>query len=301
MSDSEQVRAAVARGRAYELFGRLIIEGITAESERWIHFLPAVAEYLPMSPIEYARVCKEVPPYGTRFLFPGSIRIRSLTQLHGLLDNLEGAPIYPELPRDHLGVSLAYLARLSSLEASAIQKGEDYSIYVNAAVRFLDSYLLRWMPVYAVAVRGKGSRFMEGYGKAVLGLTRSHRFSCTEYPIKVPPNVIVPPPRKYDDVSVFLAQPCRSGFFFSAGEVAELRSQMGLKTAYGERPQLIDGLFADAEKAGKSKEVLTEVIRSLKKFDLGLSEMVGLGLDISVWRERIAGSIEALKMVARNS
>lgn len=159
---------ARARQSLYHLVGQTYLRELDLERLRQLAAFPAVGEVLP-PPGRWPALLEELrsewvylfvgnlPPYESVYVdAPSALNtdatdtvVRRYRSLGFLPTSLQGAAA-----PDHIGLEMEMVAHLAGLEAAAWEAGESARAFdlVRAQEAFLREHLLRWAPVFCLAV-----------------------------------------------------------------------------------------------------------------------------------------------------
>jgi TorA maturation chaperone TorD len=266
---------ALARSRAYDLFGHLYREGLTPAVLPAVQSIPAVADTVP-DPFDadaaaadhYDLFGLNVFPYASFFLDasgrlggPVTDLVRHQLQRVGLAPGAEDA--------DHLGHELAYLALLAGAEADAQANDVDTEVQrmQHLQRQFLDGHLLWWLPLFVRAVRQHEHPFYAVLAELTWALVVDHRAArgggavspLVPEPEDPPSDLLDDTATGLKDIARFIMTPAWSGMVLSRGDIARLGRSERLPRGFGDRTQMLTNLLRSAAEYDGLGAVLTRL------------------------------------------
>lgn len=266
---------ALARSRAYDLFGRLVREGPTPDVLPAVRSIPELADVVP-NPYDadaaaadhYDLFGLNVFPYASFFLDasgrlggPVTDLVRHQLQRVGLTPGAESA--------DHLGHELAYLALLAGAEADAHADDVDTEVQrmQHMQRKFLDGHLLWWLPPFVRAVRQHGHPFYAVLADLTWALVVDHRAALgggtvsalVPEPEDPPTDLLDDASTGFKDIARFLLTPVWSGAVLSRGDITRLGRSERLPRGFGDRAQMLTNLLRSAAEYDGLDAVLTRL------------------------------------------
>lgn len=263
---------ALARSRAYDLFGQLFLYGITPDVKPAVGAIADLAEVLPAqadaddaAAAHYRLFGLNVPPYASLFLDeearlagPVAGRVRRWYEQIGF-----SASASDEEP-DHLGVELRFLALLSGAEADAQrdENSDDVDDLRRLQRHLLDGHLLWWLPGLAYALQEQGHPFYTRLATLTLDLVLDHRAALGE-PVAANRPPLPPPDLDLDDartslkdIARFLTVPARCGLYLSRDDITRLGRADDLPRGFGGRMQMLVNLLRSAAEFDRMEALL---------------------------------------------
>ena len=246
---------ATARRRAYYLFSRLFLEGITPELLPRLEAVPELAEAAqPYDPDQaaaahYQLTAVDVFPYASIFLDPSGLLGGPLSDETAELYNESG---YDEAlsDYDHLGHKLGFLAYLCGMEAASLAGGdvEVALLWTSRQQGFLAGHLLRWLPPLVVAIQQAGSPFYGRLAELTLELCVDHiqKSESTAIPPLPQPPQIGDQESSLKDIAHVLTTPPYCGLFLSREAISALARRHELPRGFGDREQMLTNLLRAA-------------------------------------------------------
>jgi TorA maturation chaperone TorD len=270
---------ALARSRAYDLFGHLVREGLTPDMLLAVRSIPELADVVP-NPCDadtaaadhYDLFGLNVYPCASFFLDasgrlggPVTDLVRHQLQRVGLASDAESA--------DHLGHELAYLALLAGAEADAHADDVDTEVQrmQHLQRQFLDGHLLWWLPPFVRAVRQHGHPFYATLADLTWALVVDHRAklggeaagTLTPEPDDSPVDLLGDEATGLKDIARFLMTPVWSGLVLSRDDIARLGRSAQLPRGFGDRTQMLTTLLRSAAEYDGLGAVLTRLIQQV--------------------------------------
>ncbi len=256
--------ASLARSRAYALFSRLYLEGVTMEIVPRVQTVPPLMEALP-DPFDEEKAAADhydllhlnVLPYASLFLDQtgqwGGATTETARQL------VAQAGYTADMSResaDHVGHALGALAFLCGAEADAWEDGqaEEITRMQDHQRRFFDTYLLWWLPALAAAMRRHTYPFYTALSDLTLDLVLDHRVSLgAPLALRLATSRLPDPPALLDDarsglkdIAAYLTTPAWSGLYLSRTDIGHLGRSQHLPRGFGDRTQMLANLLRAA-------------------------------------------------------
>jgi TorA maturation chaperone TorD len=276
---------ALARSRAYDLFGRLYRQGLTAAVVPAVRAVPGLTDAVP-DPFDadaaaadhYDLFGLNVFPYASFFLDASGRLGGPVTDLvRHQLQRVDLAPQGDAESADHLGHELAYLALLVGAEADAYADGARAEVQrmQHLQRQFLDGHLLWWLPPFARAVRQQKHPFYARLANLTWELVVDHRAALggaaagplTPEPDDPPAGLLDDEATGLKDIAAFLTMPVWSGLVLRRDDITQLGRSERLPRGFGDRTQM-----------------LTNLLRSAVEYD-GLDPVLGrLAQQAGAWR-----------------
>ncbi|MFQ5570442.1 MAG: molecular chaperone [Rhodothermales bacterium] len=276
--------AALARSRAYALFGTLYIKGLTPDLLPTVQALPELSSTLP--PLFDADAAAadhhdlfglNVFPYAGLFLDSAGQGDGSVAAYARRLYHTAGFHVDTRREgADHIGHALAFLAFLTGAEADALENRltTEAERMRPLQCRFLDSYLLEWLPVFVQAVRRHAHPFYTVLADLTSDLVIDHRAALGCPPDAAPDPFFPPPPTLLDDettglkdIAAYLTTAARSGFYLSRNDIRRLSRDERLPHGFGPRALM-----------------MTHLLRAAAEFDGFEPVLTGLEKEVQAWR-----------------
>ncbi|MEK6222019.1 MAG: molecular chaperone TorD family protein [Chloroflexota bacterium] len=260
-SDSNET--FLARARAYELFGELLLSGPTESLLPYLNLIPELASAVGnadassldnLSAAHYALFGLEVYPYESILLDPKMNMGDAVTEdVIAFYQEIGYTPPTSESP-DHIGVQLLALASLCRLELQATIIGDDLQIITAQTNQstFLELHLLRWLPALSYSVSLQEVDFYPIVIELTLALILDHQEALSSvttlankqvFALPQPPNLLEAQDTRLKDIVNYLVTPAMSGVFLSKNDIANLGRAHGLPRGFGSRQQELSNLF----------------------------------------------------------
>jgi TorA maturation chaperone TorD len=305
--------AALAAGRAYELFGQLFLHGLTPSLFAVVETIPelAAAAY-PYDPDEaaaafYALLGMNILPYQSLFLDDT-----------GLLSGAECDRVrqsYGEMgftvdernePADHLGHELLALSHLCLAEADAWEDGHMAMVgrIRVLATSFLNDHLLRWLPTFVIALGRQGSSFYAHLATLTLELALAQwqpvaamlpsapTPEASPSPHERVARLLADPATDLDAIAGFLLTPVYSGLYLGRDDIIRLARTVDAPAGFGERRPMLRTLLQTAATFDRWDALLTALTVLVDEFAAGYDRFQGTPAAVLVtpWQERLAAT-----------
>ena len=286
---------AQARSYSYTLFGRLLLEGITADLLPTIRAIPELADLLP-DPIDLEETAAahhrlfafNVFPYAGIFLEDSGLlggpiagEVKGIYQKAGFETDTAGAD------PDHLGQEMAFLAYLTGAEARAWQNDQlpAVSAWQAAQYHFLETHLLSWLIPCLITIQQQEDNFYRRLAQIILALAAGHYQTLVETDSILadePASIPIPlesstagmfPPLEdgqtgLREIARFLITPVQAGLFLSRHDLDLLARRLSLPHGFGSREQM-----------------LLNLLRTAGQYDSALALFQALQAHINCWQE----------------
>lgn len=319
-----RVQLAQARSNSYTLFGRLFLEGITAELLPYVQAVPLLAADLP-TPVDLDEAAAEhhtlfsfnVLPYATLFVTADGILGGSVTnQMQQLYRQIGFVPDPATVAADHLGHQLTFLAHLSASEVEAVQNlPSTASIWSKRQAVFLNEHLLPWLLPCLVGVERAGSPFYASVARLTSSLLLSHQndlapLDVAARAVKIdsdtPSLSILEDERtSLRDIAHFLMTPCQSGLFLSSQTVGDIARQLELPRGFGNREQIFLNLMRTAVQYEALSLLLTRLNGIINEWEASYAAIVKefplADPFLRPWHERLNQTQQLLNRLAHES
>lgn len=267
---------STARQRAYSLFSRLYLEGVTAGAHAYLQQIPELAGLLP-HPFNADEAAAgyhslfhfNLLPYESVFLGEDGLLGSELTgQVTARYQAAGFRPDDDAASPDHLGVELSFMAFLGAAEAQAwaAEQPERAARLQEEQAAFLLNHLLRWLPPLAIALRRQTQPFYAGVGDLTLALAADHLQTLAASP--APPWQLPPPPALLSqrqtglkEVAGFLMTPAYSGFYMGRDDVTGLARRRGLPRGFGKRAEMLTHLMKAAAAHDQFPQLIGDLLQ----------------------------------------
>lgn len=305
--------AALAAGRAYDLFGRLFLHGLTPALFAVVETIPelAAAAY-PYDPDEaaaafYALLGMNVPPYQSLFLDDtGLLGGAECDRVRASYREMGFAVDEANEPADHLGHELLALSHLCLAEADAWEDGHTAMIarIRHLQTAFLHDHLLRWLPAFAIAVGRQGPSFYAHLATLTLELTLAPWQPVAATPVAAPTPPSSPSPHErvarlladpntgLAEIAAFLLTPVYSGLYLSRDDIGRLARVVDVPTGFGERRQMLRTVLEGAAVFDRWQALLAALSAVVDDFAAGYDRLADMGAAplAQPWQERLAAT-----------
>ena len=275
------VQQALARSRAYDLFGRLVREGLTTGVLPVVRSISELADAVPDSfdadaaaADHYDLFGLNVYPYASFFLDASGRLGGPVTDLvRHQLQRVNLAPESDAESADHLGHELAYLAFLAGAEADARADGNRAEVerMQHQQRQFLDRHLLWWLPPFVRAVRQHEHPFYTALAELTWALAVDHRAALggspvgplTPEPDDLPADLLDDESTGLKDIAGFFTTPVWSGLVLSRNDITRLGRSEQLPRGFGDRTQMLTNLLRSAAEYDGLDAVLTRLSQQI--------------------------------------
>lgn len=273
MGSQLNVERSRARSRAYSLLARLLDPAPTErtlaaarmspEIERALKLYPDIDALLADHEHVFGLVC---PPFESALLDPGarlggaiSDRVRATLSQIGVVEGPGGAE--PE----HLATELYVLALLSGAEADAL--ADDAAAACQhmrgLAQKLLDAHLLRFLPMYALAVRRSERPWPIALIDTIEEVVLEHRAGLgapnpedLRFELPEPAIGLDAEETGLAEVARFLATPARAGVVITRDDILRVGRSTSTPRGFGERALVLENLLRSAAELGSLEPVI---------------------------------------------
>ncbi len=303
---------AKARGRTYDLLGRLILNGLTAEQLPFVKAIPELAATLPVSfdadeaAADHQQIFGfNVHPHESIFLDPAGLLGGPVAEVV-LLDYRQAGfsgQIDSDMA-DHLGRELRYLALLSDLEAKARTNNlRDVAQRMAGLQRdFLDDHLLRWLPPLTLSIEQESLAFYTALVQLAFDVATVHRADllaepAPEFTLPEPPELLTQKDTGLREIAAYLLASPYSGIYLSRDDIGRLARKHELPRGFGDRQQMLLNLWRSATTYNSleaSLEALQELVSSWHDTYRQMAENPYLRPFVAVWETRAAATMALL-------
>jgi TorA maturation chaperone TorD len=174
---------------------------------------------------------------------------------------------------DHLASELIALALFAGAEADAERDGE-HAIARGLRVRsrhLLDAHLLRWLPMFAAAVRRAERSWPTALLDTIEDVALQHRSvlgpsNPSDLRFDLPPLGVSldDPATGLAEIASALAHPARAGCLVTRDDIAALGRRSGTPRGFGDRKTLLENLLSSGAGLGSIADVLGGLIDLLR-------------------------------------
>ena len=317
---------AEARCRAYGLFAKLALDGVTADVWGHLDAVPALADAArpwqeqdglrAAAAAHYEVLSHEVFPFQSVYLDPSAMPGGAESDRVSALYTRIGHQWDPGGPTpDHVGLLLHALAFLCGAEADAITDGHADVVrrVQRLQLEVLDEHLLKWWPAFAEALAWGRYPFYAEWADAVTELVTHHRGDLPPCEVSVDADP-APAIAQLDDGRTTLAAiaesllvPTRVGAFLSRGVIRAVGRQQRLPGGFGARRLVLTNLMRSAATYGAFEAMIDELqvrFTGARVYYERLSESAvhGSAIDVARWVracERTEAALADLRLRAR--
>lgn len=324
MSELDARQRALARANAYHLLGTLFLEGVTEKVLDHVRATEDLARYLPPeldgshdSAVRGRALDELAAAYQDIFgfnVFPFQSTFLDETARAGGDETERVTDFYHEAAfpvvetaesADHIGVELNFLGFLSKLEAETDESGSARAR--EYARRFLDEFLLRWLPALALTLRDHAHPFFEALARLTLELALDHRRGLSTaqpsptFELPEPDDLLENPRTGLRDIAEFLLVPAYTGVFLSRSGIQALSRKEHLPAGFGSRKNMLSNLLRSAANYDGMRQVTASLIEVVNRNREGWRALADNDLAIcrdiaAVWIARLD---ETEKILAR--
>jgi TorA maturation chaperone TorD len=298
---------AIARRRAYYLFGRLFLEGVTPELLPQLEAVPELAEAAQpydsnMAAAEhYQLTAVDVFPYESIFLDPTGLLGGPVSNEIAEAYNRSGYETLSDY--DHLGHELGFLAHLCGMEAASIARNSEEAVvlWTSRQQSFLAGHLLRWLSPLVVAVQQSGNLF---YG-LLTGLILDLCVDNLQGGIPNASLTLPQPPQiggqesSLKDIARVLTTPPYSGLFLSRDAISALARRHELPRGFGDRAQTLTNLLRTAGQYDAAGAVFLDLAgifqEGAERYEQQHDQLPKLQPWLKPWIDRVTQTAESLE------
>jgi TorA maturation chaperone TorD len=309
---------ALARGRTYDLLGRLALDGLTAEQLPYVEAIPELAATLParFEADEAAADHQQlfgfnVYPHESIFLDPAGLLGGPVAET--VLFDRRQAGFAKKIDSDmvdHLGQELRYLAVLCDLEANARDNNlNDVTQRMSDLQQeFLDRHLLRWLPALLLSIEKQELAFYTALIQLVLDVSLAHRTELPSGPAAAfvlpdPPELLTQKGTGLKEIAAYLLAPPYSGIYLSRDDIGRLAREQELPRGFGNRQQMLLNMWQSAatyDGLEANLGTLQTFVSSWFDAYSHMAENAHLQPFVVPWKTRAAGTISLLAEMRAN-
>jgi TorA maturation chaperone TorD len=293
LSRDRAEQQATARSRAYALLARLVSAGPTPRllelatlDARLAHAIASYAGELDSLAADHQHVLGFCcPPFESALLDPESnVGGEISDRVRRALGAADGAIGPGGEAADHLASELFALALFAGAEADAARDAER-SIAARLRARsrhLLDAHLLRWLPMFAAAVRRAERAWPTALLDTIEDVALQHRSQLgppdpDDLGFELPPLAVAldDPATGLAEIAAALAHPARAGCLVTRDDIARLGRRSGTPRGFGDRKTLLENLLSSGAGLGSLPDVLGGLIELLiaVRADLGAERL----------------------------
>ncbi len=314
---------ALARSNGYALFGRIYLNGVTAEIlphllafQEFAALLDGDVDVDHAAADHYQLFGHTLFPYESIYLDGEGLLGGSLTNaVQRFLGVMGYGGLFDDSSPDHLGHELGGLAYLCRQEAELLQRAEtSEAAGIRASQReFLESHLLRWLLPALIAIEQHGSRFYCAMAALTLDLMGEHYEELIEgaaeplYQFKLPspPALLENDATGLREIARYLVTPPYSGMVMSRESITRMARRLQLPRGFGNRQQMWLNLARTAIQYDKMGELLDDLGAHLKEWRASYnriaSEYPQLGTFAEAWIGRVDLTAKIITQVREQS
>jgi TorA maturation chaperone TorD len=305
---------AIARGRACDLFGLTLLQGIRVELLPALMLLPGLGSQLAdpldmeQAEAEQYRVLEGgVRPIESLFLgsdglvggdLAGAVRREMLAD--GLHHRQSESP-------DHLGLQLSWLSHLLGAEADAHEDGRiDLAMALRQRQRsVMDGHLMRFILPFFEAVSQLDSPFYTRLADLVLQFLCEMRGqlegSVEPWELSEPPHPLTHPGNGLREIAAWLCIPSWSGVYLSLDFITDLGRRLEVPSGFGSRVNRLESLLHGAVRFEQLPTLLHLVDDKLEDIQSRRESSLLPVAHRSPWQERLAQTRTGLSEIAEGA
>lgn len=295
---------ARARGRAYALVAKLLLEGLDADTLALVRALPGwlleegeAGDLEQLIAEHHASFQLGVFPYAGVFLDRTAVAGAGADSAFEYYERAEFRPRLDAVTGDHLGIMVAFLAYACP-----------HAQFDAIVAEFLDTCVLSWLPALVVAAEGLDGRFWPRVLNATLELCAEHRLALP-HPRGSAPDLDATNPLADEhtglrQIAEHLLAPAASGLFLSRDDIARLGRMYELPRGFGSRVIMLDNLLRSAVEHQRMPDLLGSLDAMLVERDGALARLAAtLELHVAIvpWRSTITHTRRMLEQLGQRA
>lgn len=275
--NTHSAQYALARSRAYDLFGRLYLQGLTDELWPIVQRVPELTDATPevfdadkAAADHYRLFGLNVFPYASLYLDDeGRIGGPVTDYVRHQFRQIDLGVDLSQESADHLGHELIFLGFIASAEADAWGDSTDVEVARMQHIQrhFLDRHLSWWLPVFAHAVRRQKYSFYTTLADLTLELVLDHRAALDPDVAESLTPALGTPPKLLDDqntglkdIAEFLSMPAWCGVCLSRDDIARLGRSERIPRGFGGRTRMLANLLRSAAEFDRLESVMNRLL-----------------------------------------
>jgi TorA maturation chaperone TorD len=294
-------RAAIARGRAYDLLGGLFRRGpARLDHLRAVEVLaPHVPDAIDDEVLaeHFGLFGRNLPPYEGVFRDPRALLGGDISAAARRAMAAGGfTPDDTDAEADHVGTELGYLAHLCAAEADAWRDGlPGVAARVSGLQQdFLTLHLMRWLPPFVVAVEDAGRPLYTEAARLTLALAADH---LTGEPLAVdlPPvaDLLADARTGIRQIGDFLAVPANAGALCAPAQIQAIGRTVDVPAGLGKRGMMFENLLQSAIRSERLPALLHALDGWYAAREARLAALPGGG----PWARRVAETRGMLRRI----
>jgi TorA maturation chaperone TorD len=306
---------ALARSRAYNLFSRLLLEGLSQDVFPIVKQLPEFTDLEEQDSAEWAAIYYQifsmnVFPYETIFRGEAGLLGGPVTENVAHFYDSIGFPQPDDGNADHMGIELSALAYLCGAESDAHDDDMLHEAHrmIHFQRRFLDEHLLCWLPVLVKAIINQGNTFYKQLSVLLLKLTLEHRQSLGDdlmnpsVPFTLPErtNLLGQEKTGLRDIADYLLTTAYTGFYLSQEDIKKIGNRFRIPRGFGKRSQVLTNLLrtaVDYDSLDGILEALHEFAADWRRFYGAIEFGASVKPMIALWDEHLAQTQTLLEQI----
>ena len=302
---------AIARHHTYHLFGRLYLEGISADLLSQLSAIPELADAAGDIDLDqaaadhYQITAVSVFPHESIFLDPSGLLGGSVCDLVSEVYEQNQFEVLSDI--DHIGHELLFLSHLCVAEAQALSEGNgaEGASWYSRQQTFLTAHLLTWLAPLVAAIEQADSEFYGRLANLTLDLVADHLAQTADGPSaaflpEFPPLATADSSLK--EIARRLTTPPFCGIFLSRDAISALARRHNMPRGFGDRVQMLSNLLRTAGQYDSAAAVfadLSELFAAWNEIYQRQQEAFPhLSPWLRPWQDRTAHTMESLSEAA---
>lgn len=289
-------QSALAYARAYHLFSQVFRYGLNDELATILGVDSGDSHY---GAEHYQLFIHNVFPYAAIFLGEEGLLGGTITEnVSAFYHRIGFQPTSDDSP-DHLSTELDAMAYLSYAELDAVEDQLPHQVQRLRQFqrRFLDDYLLRWLPAFVIAVEQQSPNTYTALVRHAFELVCRHRLqlgddlmaSDSYFVLPEIPNLLADDKTSLRDIARFLLTPAYTGFFLSVDDIRRIGATYRVPHGFGKRQQILTNLLRTASMYEVFPTIIGDFEQLSERWQAQFSAMTVLPENIqTVWLERLA-------------
>lgn len=306
---------ALARSRAYKLFGQFFIGGLTHECYPYFTAFPELTAVTPplhefdkdeAAATHYTLFSLDIFPYESIFRHPKgllgsdySVQTKALYSQAGFVNEEEA---------DHIGQQLQFLAFLARAEAESLTNGETAVAQQcqKQQRQFLATHLLTWLPALTITLQNSGNELYKQVCQLTLALiadqyAESSPSAPITFQLPTPPDLLNDDKAGLKDFAEQFTTPPFSGLVITRKTISDLGRTLRLPRGFGSRTQMLSNLLQTAVQYDNFPSLINQLIDLCYDWQNNYTnlseEFPHLSAHIQPWKEQTDNTIQILTTV----
>ena len=209
---------------------------------------------------------------------------------------------------DHISAELNAMAHLCFAEYDAIEDQIPHEIQRLRQLQryFLDNHLLRWLPVFCIAIQQQEHNVYAEVVFQSFELVCNHRVylgddlmaNGRQFELAMPPELLANEKTSLRDIASYLLTPAYTGFFLSNNDIKRIGSILRIPHGFGKRQQILTNLLRTASDYELFSEILSAFREQASDWQEQLFRMSTLPTHIqTIWVNRLQNTIKVLNEI----